>query len=167
MYQLYIKLYVINLDFLFHVTDEYEGISRSVTNSRNSRGNVLDRLVVVQGPNLSALSMMSGPDSVITIGSLGSPTFSRTPGSALMTDDQETRPEDPTDEQELPAYLIYYSFPRALLVYAFFWPQSSVFRPLLPYRCLSSLINEPKINSKMRHGRGCLGERLSHISKRG
>lgn len=49
----------------------------------------------LQGRNLSALSMTSGPDPVITIGSLNSWTFSQIPGSALMTDDRETRRRRP------------------------------------------------------------------------
>lgn len=53
----------------------------------------------LQGRNQSALRMMSRPDPAITIGSLGSQTFSRTPGSALMTDDRKTRTEDLTGKR--------------------------------------------------------------------
>lgn len=79
--------------------------------------------------------MMSRPDSAITIGSLGSQTFSRTPGSALMTDDRKTGPEDLTgkrDYLELVAFFL-------LLVYSSFRPSllslvlSSISMLVVPY----------------------------------
>lgn len=137
--------------------DEYEGISRSVTKSQTLAGMFRTGRSSLQGRNLFALPMMSGPDPAITIGSLNSWTFSQIPGSALMTDDRKTRPRDPTGKTRLPGL--------AFLVYSF--ALVHCLRSLFLYRCLSTLINKPKINSEMRHDRRCLGERLSHISWRG
>jgi len=60
-----------------------------------------DLVVVTRSKQLqSAPRMMSRPDPAITIGSLGSQTFSRTLGSALMTDDRKTRAEGLTGKRD-------------------------------------------------------------------
>ncbi|XP_012524835.1 uncharacterized protein LOC105830196 [Monomorium pharaonis] len=88
----------------------------------------------LQGRNQSALRMTSRPDPTITIGSLGSQTFSRTPGSALMTDDRKTRPEGLTGKRDYLGLLAFF----LLLVYSSFRPDllssvTSISMLVVPY----------------------------------
>ncbi|KYN33422.1 hypothetical protein ALC56_12134, partial [Trachymyrmex septentrionalis] len=83
-----------------HKTNEYEGISRSVTKLKTPAVTFQTGWSSLQGRIESALRMMSRPDPAITIGSLGSQTFSRISSSALMTDDRKTRVEDPTGKRD-------------------------------------------------------------------